>query len=232
MAHLKGGRIYDCAAANGNGALINSLSEVYVSGDFTIGENGPSWSNAEINMLTVSDNSQLYLDDVLTGQVRFCEGVQANTSVFGRVSWPTTNLPALNQSAAAFLHGATGVRGTVVTNATEKLLVWKSSVAADGSYTDAWGRKYYAPVYSPTDPVDPLPFRVMLTSDAEGKVHLQCDPVVEGCWYSVWATDDLSASFIQTGAPRQIKAGEEFVVERDPADSARFYKVIAEPGIK
>jgi len=133
-ANLRGGEITSCHAPRGGGLYACNGSKVYVSGDFKIV--GNEWipragGVGGASNLLVTDLSELYLDDVLTGDVHVANSVRwrGDTNIVAMVAAPWQwGVTALTNSASHFISDETGDFGVVVTNVAEKIIVWSRAV--------------------------------------------------------------------------------------------------------
>ena len=145
-AYLEGGSVIGCRAARAAGVYIGNKSKVYISGDVDIdGNYTHGWARSD---LTVEDKSELLVTNAFTdAYICVADGIQCDTNVIGRV--PSSALPdgipsAIDyvQTAACFCRDDNAsVRGRVVTNDTEALIVW-SWALKDGVYVDEDGNEY------------------------------------------------------------------------------------------
>ena len=150
-AYLYGGTITDCTAYRSSGVCVGNGGSVYVLGEMNV--TGNTDLSGAPSDFTVEDLESLYLSEELTGDasIGIEDGIFVDTNVFGRVdgdySKPVSNLVA---SAALFFRDSEPeVKGLIVTNADEALLVWSSAVRADGIYVDKGGKEYVIVAYPP-----------------------------------------------------------------------------------
>ena len=146
-AELFGGKIEHCFANHGGGVFIGNGAQVEVGGDMVIDGNyrwmpaGAVGSKPPSN-LYVYDQGTMVLTGKLTGHIGFSEGVAADTNVFGRIA---SSVPSVDRQTSAhnFTHDTNGDIGLAVDDgAGNGLLVWGSSLAADGTYVDKDGKTY------------------------------------------------------------------------------------------
>lgn len=253
-ANLKGGLIENCRATSFAGVFAANGSKVYVSGDFTAQNNLLQYQYPLTRSnLSISKNSELYLTDALTGDglIGYTADVSCSETVFGKVqnrqSWEET---ALTNSAAHFRNDVSGDYGVVVTNAADTaLLVWKSALADDGSYTDDStedGAVYWVMAIPEVKdepmpvPVTCEPFKVVaVTSITEGKWQLTLNPGTEACTYRLYGSDDLSAIVSEanlkatvTLEASDIDENGDFRIEVETLADRQFWQVVGEDGVK
>jgi len=134
-AYLRGGEIAGCHAPRGGGLYACNGSKVYVSGDMKlVGNREISYESGvpgNPSNLLVTDRAELYLDNVLTGDVHVANSVRwrGDTNIVATVdaSWQW-GVTSLTNSAAHFVSDETGDFGVIVTNTTETLVVWRGAV--------------------------------------------------------------------------------------------------------
>jgi len=242
-AYLNGGEIAYCSGLGVGGVYIGNGASAYVKGSFKMDtcENG----DGEDSNLVVHDTSRLVLADAFDGGCGFTEGISADTNVFGVVdaayaaSATESNLVV---SARRFVHDVTGSRGIPVTDGTEVLLVWKSSVGKADVFTNVVDgvEKTYdvlrAGLEFPED-VECQPFTfTSIERTAEGGWKLTLKPGVAGCTYTLYRSDvpvspDSLGAWTQVGSPVVLEAGDingagEFSFTTETGGDARFWIVI------
>lgn len=253
-ANLKGGVIENCRATGSAGLFAANGSKVYVSGDFCAQNNLLQYQYPLTRSnLSVSKNSELYLADALTGDGRigYTADVNCSETVFGKIEdWQAWEFAALTNGAAHFRNDVSGDYGVVVTNdASTALMVWKSALAEDGSYTDdstKEGAVYWVTAIpevkdEPTPiPVTCEPFKVVaVTRIAEGQWQLTLNPGVETCTYRLYGSDDLSAIVSEanlkatvTLEASDIDENGDFKIEVESLADRQFWQVVGEDGVK
>ena len=148
-AYLHGGEISGNRAYRAAGVFVGNEGTAYVSGELVVRDNRTLAGAA--SDFTVEDHGQLYLDGDLTGlaAVGVEDGVKREgslTNVFGCVSADAlaacgglSGVTNYVTSAARFFRDDNQrVVGSIVTNATDALLVWSTAVQ-DGIYVDEQG---------------------------------------------------------------------------------------------
>ncbi len=149
-AYLRGGTITDCASWVGGGVIVCNKGVAYVSGDLNVTENheveefhsDPETHELVVTTdlasnLLVSDNSALYLENPLTGDVGCLAGILAPTNVFGRVAEGFSSGSDAEEAASAhrFVNDDTGDVGIAVrpsSGSGASLLVWSDALDVDG----------------------------------------------------------------------------------------------------
>jgi len=229
--YLRGGSISSSKASRGGGLYVANGSAAYVSGDFTATNNCDL--TGALNNVIVSKNSQLIMDGEFTGSIGYNEGIAGDTNWFGTVTWDWPSVEALTNSAARFVHDKTGAHGVAVTNGVDKMavLVWSDWITRAGKYVSSDGDVYRVCLAPGQSVVVPSVFSVAPQKTADGRSVLSLEGGVEGCWYTVYSTADLAQPFVAETCV-QLKAGESFEYEIDPTAASKFYKVIAEEGVK
>lgn len=243
IAYLKGGEIRDCVAYKHAGVFVGNEGEVHVSGDVVI-EGNKTLDGADSN-LAVQDLANLYLDDEFTGSIGCTNGFMVTTEVFGRVSPGAPDATNLVASAARFYRDPSPeVKGTIVTNATEALLVWSTALR-----TDAEGHRYYEDesgnVYgevegqdAPPEIVNPDPIAFTSIERVEGKWVLVATNAKQWCWYSLWSgtTPNTNEFVMVEGTSNQWRFADGPITitnEVPVTDSAaRFWILRGAPGEK
>ena len=246
---IEDSEVSGCSAKKGGGVAVSNHARLYVSGATVI--SGNSTLDGEPNDLVVDDLvSTLVLKDALSedAAIGFFEGVSADTNVFGVVDadfdaacTAAEDFEPMIQSAAKFVHNARRQHGVVVSNATEKLLVWNKSVAAGGTFTNREGEVYGLLGDANPDP-DPIVVPVVdfafvgMGNDADGGWTLSLRPGVRYCVYTLYTSDDLK-SWEPVGEPKTLDAADldaedTFTFTGDGAALKRFWKVVGEDGVE
>ena len=231
-AFFLGGEVVYSAAARAGGVYVANRSKAYVSGDF-VATNNTDLSFVTMDNVIVSKNSELILDGPFTGAVGVNEGLACDTNWFGTVSkdW-AWDIDTLTNSAARFVHDKRNTVGVAVTNGMgEAVLVWSDWLSRAGAFEQDGLGPYRIFIDPGRVIATPGTFSVAPKLTGDGRTVLSLDGGVEGCWYTVYATTDLSKPFMAEKTI-QLKAGETFEYEIDSSAAAKFYKVIAEEGIK
>jgi hypothetical protein len=242
-AYLEGGEISGCEGVSAGGVYIASGGSARVSGDARIAGNTAA-GGKDANVCSDSVSGLVLAGD-FTGAV----GVAAPSSkVFGRVSSTYLgtvggDFTAVTNGAAMFVNDVDGSFGVVATNsvdaAADVLLVWRSSLAADGTYTDASGDVYIGIV----DVVDvtgaePLPIAFTSISRDGDFYTLKISDAVAKCWYYLYSTNSISGGFrIDGGAntpSAAVNAAEdgELTFKVPASGDSMFWKVLARPELE
>ena len=254
-AYLNGGEITDCVGPDlgAGGMYVGNGAHVYVKGVAVTGNK--SHSGAASN-LVVQDKSSLVLAGRQAAKIGFTEGYKADTNVFGTVAKefvPSGEAVAGNAAwsnlvvyARQFVHDSRGVKGAVATNAADTvLLVWEDAFDENGAFAASDGTVYGHVDIAVDDisgektviPCEEFTFTA-IEKTGEGKWRLVLAPGVEGCTYTLFATDDLSkplGEWTQIGEPKTLAADDlnadsEFEFEAEPSDPAYFWYVKGEDG--
>jgi len=230
-AYLRGGEIAYSAALRGGAICVANKSTLYVGGSCVV-TNNTDLTGENLNNIVVSKNSELILDGPFTGVVSVNEGLSCDTNWFGTVSkdW-AWDVDSLTNSAAHFIHDKRSVVGAAVTNGTgEAVLVWSDWLSKAGKF-EKDGQVYRICLAPGQSVVVPKEFSIQPKTGADGRKVLALEGGVEGCWYTVYSTADLSQPFtVETSV--QLKAGETFEFEIDASSASKFYKVVGEEGLK
>ena len=248
VAEFKGGQVVSCQASRGGGVAVANKSTAYVSGNFTA--TGNTDRSGDPNDYVTEDKSALVLADDFTGSVGISEGIACDTNVFGRVDgWRDWDLTSLTNSAARFFRDdANHVRGIVVSNASETaLLIWRTAVSDDGTYTDEDGNVYavvsgLVPGPEPrfADP-EPIAFSYVGTDDRGATWTLRFTNAVQWCVYSVYGTNSLAGGFCLTNAAGKYviapatnfqwkSAAKEIEVRLPGNGTQRFWRAVGARG--
>ena len=216
---MEGGTITNCIGVLGGGVSIESEARIEISGNASISGNTRTrwWTTPRANLSLAheemkSPNGELILTGEFTGDIGIREprigekGIVVETNVFGRVAEDAGDLAALVPSAARFCRDIDqSVKGLIVTNSDEALLVWSTAVNEDGVYVDAAGNKYKVVAPPPeewtvvTNHPSPIAFKsIDRVSDTEWT--LVVTDRVEYCNYRLLWTTNLVEGFISTGA--------------------------------
>lgn len=254
-AYLNGGEITDCVGPDlgAGGMYVGNGAHVYVKGVAVTGNK--SHSGAASN-LVVQDKSSLVLAGRQAAKIGFTEGYKADTNVFGTVAKefvPEGEAVAGNAAwsnlvvyARQFVHDSRDVRGAVATNAADTvLLVWEDAFDENGAFAASDGTVYGhvdiavddMPGEKTVIPCEEFTFTA-IEKTGDGKWRLVLAPGVEGCTYTLFATDDLSkplGEWTQIGEPKTLAADDlnadsEFEFEAEPSDPAYFWYVKGEDG--
>ena len=259
-----GGSVTNCQAAIGGGLALLKNSKAYVSGDFTVKANLSAITNTLSRVpylgddIVVAEGSTLTLTGPLTDEARlgFRTEYAADTNLVANVpdwaqSWESVEYLATN-AAQCFRSDSKNIRGVVVTNATDALIVWDAALAEDGSYRPASGDTVYfavpaAPNPDPLEPepeewATPLPIAFKSIAYANDIVTLVLTDAVQWCNYQLYATNTLEGGFVITNtageyivAPVtnfQWKVTEpEIKLEIPSTDAQRFWRATATEGL-
>ena len=143
-ARFTGGEISGCQAGSAGGAFICNGSVIYVKGNTVIDGNFDLEGNPDD--LRVSDDSELWVDGVLTGSIGYTEGAlssESDPNVFGYARFSGGSDAEFADSARCFRHDTVrncdhrvGDIGQAMRNGSSSVirLVWGSAIAADGTY--------------------------------------------------------------------------------------------------
>ena len=225
VAYLNGGTITGCSSYRAAGVCVGNKGAVYVKGDLKV--TGNKTLDGASSDFTIENLESLYLADKLDAgaTIGMDVGIFANTNVFGHVAGdcPASVSDQIASAALFFRNSDPTVTGLVVTNGTDGLLVWATSVKTDEEgnsyYEDKDGRRYDVatgsspgPGPTPPEPPEPLEWTVVTNypdstplafksieriSDTEWKLVITNR--VRYCNYRILSTTDLKAGFVTTG---------------------------------
>lgn len=242
-AYLKGGSITGCSAAMptaGAGICLANNAVAYVSGPLRV------WGNSSTanrpNNIVIERSSRLCLDgaipasddagaDILIG---IDPGVATDTNFVGYVTWEDASYDELRASAAQIRRSSDeNVKAVVVTNGVDDvaLLAWSDWLTHAGTYVSSDGTPHRLCLTSKQMLAVPMAFSVAPSVTADGQRVLKLEGGVEGCWYTVYSTTSLDKPF-EVEATVQLEQGKTFEYPIVDGAASKFYKVVAEPGIR